>query len=147
MRRLDDHRHDFAAMMRFARAASAAIDAALVLAVAASARAQRRQGLADYLALQVHPGAGVGPNADGYDRRMTIPPEVAECLGTTKAPPAWLGSDIDPRRACSSRSMARRVRSWFGAPASEGGLDDALAARAAVPARPRRRGRRTAGRS
>ena len=86
-------------MMRFARAASAAIDAALVLAVAPSARAQRRRGLADYLALQVHPGAGVGPNADGYDRRMTIPPEVAECLGTTKAPPAWLGSDIDLRRA------------------------------------------------
>ena len=82
-------------MMRFARAA---IDAALVLAVAPSARAQRRQGLADYLALQVHPGAGVGPNADGDDRRMTIP-EVAECLGTTKAPPAWLGSDIDLRRA------------------------------------------------
>ena len=66
---------------------------------APSARAQRRQGLADYLALQVHPGAGVGPNADGDDRRMTIPPEVAECLGTTKAPPAWLGSDIDLRRA------------------------------------------------
>ena len=82
-------------MMRFARAA---IDAALVLAVAPSARAQRRRGLADYLALQVHPGAGVGPNADGDDRRMTIP-EVAECLGTTKAPPAWLGSDIDLRRA------------------------------------------------
>jgi len=82
MRRLDDHRHGFAAMMRFAP----------------SARAQRRQGLADYLALQVHPGAGVGPNADGDDRRMTIP-EVAECLGTTKAPPAWLGSDIDLRRA------------------------------------------------
>ncbi|PYO18451.1 MAG: hypothetical protein DMD85_21155, partial [Candidatus Rokuibacteriota bacterium] len=98
MRRLDDHRHGFAAMMRFARAASAAIDAALVLAVAPSARAQRRQGLADYLALQVHPGAGVGPNADGDDRRMTIP-EVAECLGTSKAPRAWLGSDIDLRRA------------------------------------------------
>ena len=37
-------------MMRFARAASAAIDAALVLAVAPSARAQRREGLADYFA-------------------------------------------------------------------------------------------------
>jgi len=40
MRRLDDHRHGFAAMMRFARAASAAVGAALVLAVAPSACAQ-----------------------------------------------------------------------------------------------------------
>ena len=58
-----------------------------------------REGLADYLALQVHPGAGVGPNATGYDRRMKIPPEVVDCLGTTKAPPAWLMSDGDRRRA------------------------------------------------
>lgn len=58
-----------------------------------------REGLADYLALEVHPGAGVGPNAEGYDRRMTIHPEVVECLGTTKAPPPWLVSDLDRRRA------------------------------------------------
>jgi hypothetical protein len=58
-----------------------------------------REGLADYLALQMHPGAGVGPNADGYDHRTAIPPEVAEYLGTTKPPPAWLGSDIVRRRA------------------------------------------------
>jgi hypothetical protein len=58
-----------------------------------------REGLADYLALQVHPGAGVGPNAAGYDRTMKIPPEVVECLGTTTAPPAWLVSDLDRRRA------------------------------------------------
>src|SRR5256885_2121641 len=114
-------------MMRFARAASAAVGAVLVLAAASSASAQRRQatdaeaivilsarayegaltrtnatyvhemahlftwryhshtlreGLADYLALQIHPGAGVGPNADGYDQRTAIPPEVAEYLGT-----------------------------------------------------------------
>jgi hypothetical protein len=58
-----------------------------------------REGLADYLALAIHPGAGVGPNADGYDRRMRIPPEIVECLGTTRPPPAWLGSDVDRRRA------------------------------------------------
>jgi hypothetical protein len=58
-----------------------------------------REGLADYLALQVHPGAGVGPNRYGYDRSMRIPAEVVECLGTTRPAPAWLATDIDRRRA------------------------------------------------
>ena len=58
-----------------------------------------REGLADYLALEIHPGAGVGPNAEGYDVSMAIPPEVTECLGTTKSPPEFLMSDSSRRRA------------------------------------------------
>src|SRR2546423_11153057 len=59
MRRLDDHRHGFAAMMRFGRAASAAVGAALVLAVAPSACAQRRQATdADVVARSTLVAAG-----------------------------------------------------------------------------------------
>lgn len=52
-----------------------------------------REGLADYLALQLHPLAGVGPNRDGHN---TIPPLVdgiPELLGTTAAPPNRLLHD------------------------------------------------------
>jgi hypothetical protein len=38
-----------------------------------------REGLADYLALQLHPGSGTGPNRDGHAR---FPP-VAEVSGDT----------------------------------------------------------------
>jgi hypothetical protein len=49
-----------------------------------------REGLADYLALQVHPGAGVGPNVDGYDWSSPIPSDVVEYLGTTRPlRPGW----------------------------------------------------------
>jgi hypothetical protein len=41
-----------------------------------------REGLADYLALQIHPGAGVGPNDSGYDAHGTIPADMVEYLGT-----------------------------------------------------------------
>jgi hypothetical protein len=58
-----------------------------------------REGLADYLALEVHPGAGVGPNAEGYDTSKAIPLDVIEYLGTTKPPPAFLMSDLSQRRA------------------------------------------------
>ena len=58
-----------------------------------------REGLADYLALTIHPGAGVGPNPHGYDRSMTISPEIVECLGTTKPAPAWLATDAGSRQA------------------------------------------------
>jgi hypothetical protein len=46
-----------------------------------------REGLADYLALQVHPGVGVGPNVDGYDWSSPIPTAVVAYLGTTRPPP------------------------------------------------------------
>ena len=52
-----------------------------------------REGLADYLALRVLPGAAVGPNPDGYNSSLRIPAEVLEYLGTTKPPPAWVVSD------------------------------------------------------
>jgi hypothetical protein len=58
-----------------------------------------REGLADYLALQVHPGAGVGPNVDGYDWSSPIPSDVVEYLGTTRPSPPWLVSDASRRRA------------------------------------------------
>ena len=59
----------------------------------------RREGFADYLALQVHPGAGVGPNARGYEWSTPIPSYVTEYLGTTRPPPDWLVSDMPRRRA------------------------------------------------
>lgn len=58
-----------------------------------------REGLADYLALQVHPGAGIGPNVDGYASPPIVPAEVQEYLGTTRAPPGALLTDTQFRRA------------------------------------------------
>jgi hypothetical protein len=58
-----------------------------------------REGLADYLALKIRPGAGVGPNPDGYDSAAQIPAEMAEYLGTTRPPPSWVTSDAQRRRA------------------------------------------------
>jgi hypothetical protein len=68
-----------------------------------------REGLVDYLALQVHPGAGVGPNVDGYDWSSPIPSDVVAYLGTTRPPPSWLvsdsaGGDVSPLTThCSGR--------------------------------------------
>jgi len=58
-----------------------------------------REGLAGYLALQLHPGASVGPNVDGYDASMRIPAEIVDYLGTKRPPPDWLVSDAARRRA------------------------------------------------
>ena len=58
-----------------------------------------REGLADYLALTVHPGAGVGPNPDGYDSAATMPAEIVEYLATTRPPPSWVTADAQRRRA------------------------------------------------
>jgi hypothetical protein len=58
-----------------------------------------REGLADYLALQVHPGAGVGPSVDGYASPPAVLPEVEEFLGTTRAPPNAVMTDAGFRRA------------------------------------------------
>jgi len=58
-----------------------------------------REGLADYLALQIHPGAAVGPNSAGYALPSPMPPEVEQYLGTTRAPPAAVRGEIQFRRA------------------------------------------------
>jgi hypothetical protein len=53
-----------------------------------------REGIADYVALTIFPGAIVGPNAggDGLSRR-NIAPEIIEHLGTTKPAPEWVSTD------------------------------------------------------
>jgi hypothetical protein len=58
-----------------------------------------REGLADYLALQVHPGAGVGPNFEGYASPPSVTNEIEAYLGTTRAPPAAVMDDAEFRRA------------------------------------------------
>jgi hypothetical protein len=58
-----------------------------------------REGLADYLALQVHPGAGVGPNAGGHAVQLPVPQEIVGYLGTTRAAPPEARNDINFRRA------------------------------------------------
>jgi hypothetical protein len=50
-----------------------------------------REGLADWLALQVMPGAAVGPNGAGD--RPVVADAVAELLGSSVAPPAELSTD------------------------------------------------------
>ena len=51
-----------------------------------------REGLADYLALQVHPGAAVGPNSSGY-AMVSIAQEFDEYLGSTREPPGSVTND------------------------------------------------------
>jgi hypothetical protein len=58
-----------------------------------------REGLADYLALQLHPGAGVGPNAGGHAAQLPVPQEIVDYLGTSRAAPPEVGNDINFRRA------------------------------------------------
>lgn len=58
-----------------------------------------REGLADYLALQLHPGAGVGPNREGYGSPPPVSGEVLGYLGTTRPPPDALMTDAAFRRA------------------------------------------------
>jgi len=58
-----------------------------------------REGLADYLALQLHPRAAVGPNLYGSASPPAVPPEVEEYLGTTRPAPDAVISDAQFRRA------------------------------------------------
>ena len=58
-----------------------------------------REGLADYLALQLHPRAAVGPNFYGDTSPPAVPPEVEEYLGTTRPAPDAVISDAQFRRA------------------------------------------------
>jgi len=52
-----------------------------------------REGIADYVALKIFPGAAVGPNPAGDSARLNIAPEILELLGTTKPPPEWVSTD------------------------------------------------------
>lgn len=56
-----------------------------------------REGLADWLALQVLPGAAVGPNGAGD--APEVPAAVAAVLGSNSPPPAGLSADADYRAA------------------------------------------------
>jgi len=58
-----------------------------------------REGIADYVALKVFPGAAVGPNPGGDSTRLDIPPEVVDLLGASKPPPEWVSTDPLRRRA------------------------------------------------
>jgi hypothetical protein len=57
------------------------------------------EGLADWVALQVQPGTGVGPNPNGYNPKMMVPSLIADYLATTKPPPDWLDTDAERRTA------------------------------------------------
>ena len=58
-----------------------------------------REGLADYIALRVRPGAAVGPNAAGYGGAGKPSREIVELLATTRPPPGWVGTNLEQRRA------------------------------------------------
>jgi hypothetical protein len=58
-----------------------------------------REGFADYLALAVHPGAGIGPNPQGYGAPPSVGRGIETYIGTTKSPPAALNRDLAYRRA------------------------------------------------
>lgn len=57
------------------------------------------EGLADWVALEVLPGAAVGPNPNGHDPKTVVPPVIADYLGTNQAPPLWLDLDAERRAA------------------------------------------------
>jgi hypothetical protein len=56
-----------------------------------------REGIADYVALKVFPGAAVGPNPGEGSARRNIAPEIMEHLGTTKPAPEWVSTDPSRR--------------------------------------------------
>lgn len=72
-----------------------------------------REGLADYLALRLHPGAGVGPNRDGHATAPPVAEGIPELLGTTAAPPNRLLHDQAFREsyyATSHRLVSHLIR-------------------------------------
>ena len=57
-----------------------------------------REGIADYVALKIIPGAAVGPNARPDDTaRRSIAPEILDHLGTTTPAPDWVSTDPNRR--------------------------------------------------
>ena len=63
-----------------------------------------REGIADYVALKIFPGAAVGPNPGGDSARPEVSSEILELLGTTKPPPEWVSTDSLRRAAYYSAS-------------------------------------------
>jgi len=57
-----------------------------------------REGIADYLALEIHPGAAVGPHRGAADLGTAVPDEISAYLGTTRPPPPEVISDERFRR-------------------------------------------------
>lgn len=57
-----------------------------------------REGLADYLALQIVPDAGIGPMRPGAPPPEQVDAEIKALLGSRLPPPAWLASDATRRR-------------------------------------------------
>jgi len=57
-----------------------------------------REGLADYLALEIRPGAAVGPNASGFES-SPVPAAVTPYVGTRLPPPPQVISDPEFRQA------------------------------------------------
>lgn len=67
-----------------------------------------REGIADYIALKIIPGAAVGPNARPDDvARRNIAPEILERLGTTKP-----GAPITILPAIASSSFWSSGKTW-----------------------------------
>jgi hypothetical protein len=77
-----------------------------------------REGLADYLALQLHPDAGVGPNREGYGTLPPVAAGVSDLLGTSAAPPAALLHDQAFRESyyASSYRFVRHLIEGGGLP-------------------------------
>lgn len=77
-----------------------------------------REGLADYLALQLHPGAGVGPNRTGYATFPPLAPRITDLLGTTEPPPTALAHDQAFRESyyASSYRLVRYLVELKGLP-------------------------------
>ena len=58
-----------------------------------------REGLADYVALRLLPGAAVGPNPAGYPGIARVPQDILDHLGTSRPPPGAVTGNPDYRRA------------------------------------------------
>jgi len=56
-----------------------------------------REGIANYLAQRIRPGAGSGANPAGYDWSMKVPKAMASYLGTTKEAPRMMTAEPESR--------------------------------------------------
>jgi len=56
-----------------------------------------REGIANYLAQRIRPGAGSGANPAGYDWSVKVPKAMASYLGTTKEAPQMMTGEPESR--------------------------------------------------
>ncbi len=56
-----------------------------------------REGIANYLAQRIRPGAGSGANPAGYDWSMKVPKAMASYLGTTREAPRMMTAEPESR--------------------------------------------------